>query len=557
MTSPARNEWWRSATIYQIYPRSFADSTGNGTGDLPGITSHLSDVKDLGIDAIWLSPFQTSPQKDAGYDVANYCDVDPLFGTMADFDALLSRAHELSLRVVIDLVPNHSSDVHPLFQAALAAAPGSPERAMYMFRDGAGPSGDVPPNNWESVFGGPAWTRTTNPDGTPGQWYLHLFDSSQPDFDWTNPRVHDFFLDVLRFWLDKGVDGFRVDVAHGLTKDPTLPDFRRDAQYWATPADQRPPCPFFGHDGVHPIYRQWRALIDSYPGDRILCAEAFVEPLTKMADWVRSDEMHQAFNFPFLVTRWEGEKVRKVIDDSLEAFGAAGAPSTWVLSNHDQIRHATRLAIDPRSYSGDRITGIGPKTEPKPDPILGLRRARAASAMMLALPGCAYIYNGEELGLPEATDIPDEFRQDPTFARTNGESYGRDGCRVPLPWVADAPAFGFNDTGATWLPQPRNYAEFARASQVGVSDSTLELYKRALRLRRELDLGNGELVWVDGFGVDVLAFANGPLTVIANYSDRAVALQAGEILLDSATANERAASERSLAPATTVWIRSN
>ena len=557
MTSPARNEWWRSATIYQIYPRSFADSTGNGTGDLPGITSHLSDVKDLGIDAIWLSPFQTSPQKDAGYDVANYCDVDPLFGTMADFDALLSRAHELSLRVVIDLVPNHSSDAHPLFQAALAAAPGSSERAMYMFRDGAGPSGDVPPNNWESVFGGPAWTRTTNPDGTPGQWYLHLFDSSQPDFDWTNPRVHEFFLDVLRFWLDKGVDGFRVDVAHGLTKDPTLPDFRRDAQYWATPADQRPPCPFFGHDGVHPIYRQWRALIDSYPGDRILCAEAFVEPLTKMADWVRSDEMHQAFNFPFLVTRWEGEKVRKVIDDSLEAFGAVGAPSTWVLSNHDQIRHATRLAIDPRSYSGDRITGIGPKTEPKPDPILGLRRARAASAMMLALPGCAYIYNGEELGLPEATDIPDEFRQDPTFARTNGESYGRDGCRVPLPWVADAPAFGFNDTGATWLPQPRNYAEFARASQVGVSDSTLELYKRALRLRRELDLGNGELVWVDGFGVDVLAFANGPLTVIANYSDRAVALQAGEILLDSATANERAASERSLAPATTVWIRSN
>jgi alpha-glucosidase len=306
---------------------------------------------------------------------------------------------------------------------------------------------------------------------------------------------------------------------------------------------------------VHPIYREWRTLIDSYPGDRILCAEAFVEPLTKMAEWVRPDEMHQAFNFPFLVTRWEGEKVRGVINASLDAFGAVGAPSTWVLSNHDQIRHATRLAIDPRSYTGDRITGIGPKTEPKPDPVEGLRRARAASAMMLALPGCAYIYNGEELGLPEATDIPDEFRQDPTFARTQGQAYGRDGCRVPIPWVADAPAFGFNSSGETWLPQPAVYRDFARDAQTGVSGSTLALYTRALRIRREFGLGLGHLSWIEGMGENVLAFTNGDVSVVANYSDKPVALPAGEILLDTTATGEPDASQGTLAPATTVWMR--
>jgi alpha-glucosidase len=425
---------------------------------------------------------------------------------------------------------------------------------MYMFREGEGANGELPPNNWESVFGGPAWTRTTNADGAPGQWYLHLFDSSQPDFDWTNPRVHSFFLDVLRFWLDKGVDGFRVDVAHGLTKEAGLPDFLRDAEYWASEPELRAQCPYFGHPGVHPIYREWRRLLDSYPGDRILCAEAFVEPLTTMAEWVRSDEMHQAFNFPFLVTRWEGERVRSVINESLAAFGAVGAPSTWVLSNHDQIRHATRLAIDPKSYSGDRITGIGPNTEPKPDTAEGLRRARAASAMMLALPGCAYIYNGEELGLPEATAIPDEFRQDPTFFRTQGEAYGRDGCRVPIPWVADAPAFGFNETGEAWLPQPASYREYARDAQVGVRGSTLEMYMLALRIRREVDLGDGTLRWLDGYEEDVLAFCNGEITVIANYSEKLVPLPAGDVVLDTSMLNDSAAS-RILAPETTVWIR--
>jgi alpha-glucosidase len=543
-------EWWRSAVIYQIYPRSFADANGDGIGDLSGITSRLPQLAELGVDAIWLSPFMTSPQRDAGYDVANYCDVDPLFGSLADFDTLANTAHNLGLRVIVDLVPNHSSSDHEWFQAALAAGPGSIERGRYMFREGTGANGELPPNNWESVFGGPAWTRAIEADGQPGQWYLHLFDTSQPDFDWTNRWVRDRFIEILRFWLNRGVDGFRVDVAHGLTKAPGLPDFRPDDAYWALPADQRPDHPYFGNDAVHEIYREWHQLLESYPGERILCAEAFVEPLSKMANWVRSDEMQQAFNFPFLVTRWDGEKMRGVINDSLESFHAVGAPSTWVLSNHDQIRHATRLALDPKAMTADRITGIGPLTEPKPDAVLGLRRARAASAMMLALPGGAYVYQGEELGLPEAVDIPDDRRDDPTFFRTNGESYGRDGCRVPIPWEDDKPAFGFGSNVDTWLPQPAVYREYARNLQEGVAGSTLELYKLALALRKQFGLGTGSFQWIEGTPEDVLAFTNGEISVYCNYSDAEFALPAGEIILDSDVSMDG-----TLAPAATVWMR--
>lgn len=518
-------------------------------GDLPGLTGRLGSLSHLGVDAIWLSPFMRSPQKDAGYDVSDYCDVDPIFGTLADFDAMLASAHDLSLKVIVDLVPNHCSDQHPWFRAALAAGEGSEERARFLFRDGQGEHGELPPNNWESVFGGPAWTRTTNPDGTPGQWYLHLFDTSQPDFDWTNPWVRERFLEILRFWLDRGVDGFRVDVAHGLVKMPGLPDFRMDDAYWALNPEDRPEHPYFGQPGVHEIYREWRALLESYPSERILCAEAYVEPLSKMALWVRPNEMHQAFNFPFLVTRWEGEKMRAVIDASISAFGAVGAPPTWVLSNHDQIRHATRLALDPREMTGDRIFGIGPKTEPKPDAALGLRRARAASVMMLALPGGAYLYQGEELGLPEAIDIPDEARQDPTFFRTHGERYGRDGCRVPLPWEAEKPSFGFGTSEASWLPQPEVYGDYARNLQQGVIGSTLELYTDALRLRREHRLGAGTLEWLPGLPADVLGFRNGSVRVIINYSETPHELPAGRLLLDSADASDGV-----LQPGTAVWL---
>ena len=432
---------------------------------------------------------------------------------------------------------------------ALAAGEGSEERARFMFREGKGVNGELPPNNWESVFGGPAWTRTTNPDGTPGQWYLHLFDSSQPDFDWTNRWVRDRFLEILRFWLDRGVDGFRVDVAHGLSKAPGLPDFRRDEEYWSTPAEVRPDNPYFGHEGVHEIYREWHQLLEEYPGERILCAEAFVEPLTKMALWVRPDEMQQAFNFPFLVTRWNGEQMRQVIKDSISAFHAVGAPSTWVLSNHDQIRHATRLALDPNANTADRITGIGPLTEPKPDNALGLARGRAASAMMLALPGVTYMYQGEELGLPEAMDIPDDKRQDPTFFRTAGESYGRDGCRVPIPWEAEATNYGFGLAGEPWLPQPAVYRDFARDLQEGVPGSTLELYKAALAIRKDRALGDGSLEWIEGTPENVLGFRNGDLTVFINYSKDNFVLPDGDIILDSAESSSGV-----LTPASAVWM---
>ncbi|HEV7849402.1 MAG TPA: glycoside hydrolase family 13 protein [Mycetocola sp.] len=566
MNSSNSTEWWRSAVIYQIYPRSFADANGDGLGDLPGITSRLAELQSLGVDAIWLSPFMTSPQKDAGYDVADYCDVDPIFGTLDDFDAMTSQAHAYGIRVIVDLVPNHSSDAHPWFQAALAAEPGSPERARYMFRDGKGENGDIEPNNWQSVFGGPAWTRTTNPDGTPGQWYLHIFDSSQPDFDWANEEVREMFRGVLRFWLDRGVDGFRVDVAHGMIKADGLPDYTPPAEGGSMGGttslglepgiddfsnDEDGGAPYWGQEGVHDIYRDWHLLLEEYEGDRVLCAEAWVDPLSKMAKWVRPDEMQQAFNFPYLETPWEASALRSVIDESLEAFGAVGAPSTWVLSNHDVVRHASRLALTAENPQGH---GIGPKSPGQPIRETGLRRARAASALMLALPGGAYLYQGEELGLPEVIDLPDSARQDPTWFRTNGERYGRDGCRVPIPWEAGAPAYGFNTTGAAWLPQPGDWDGYARDAQVDVEGSTLELYREALRLRREHTLGLGSVSWLEGFPEPVVAFSNGPVTVIANTGDTPLALPAefegADLLLTSADFDGA-----SVGGDATIWVR--
>jgi alpha-glucosidase len=533
-------EWWRTAVIYQIYPRSFADANGDGMGDLAGIRSRLPELAELGVDAIWLSPFYTSPQRDAGYDVSDYCDVDPLFGTLADYDAMQAAAHDLGIRVIVDIVPNHSSSDHPWFQAALAAGPGSEERSHYIFRDGRGENGELPPNNWESVFGGNAWTRTVDSDGTPGQWYLHLFDSTQPDFDWDNEWVRAQFRDVLRFWLDRGVDGFRVDVAHGMIKAKGLPDYTPPAAGGSmggatslepgVVAEPVAGAPYWAQDGVHDIYRDWRLVLDEYEGDRILAAEAWVDPLDRVAQWVRPDEMHQAFNFAYLETPWQAAPLRRVIDDSLAAFSAVGAPSTWVLSNHDVVRHATRLAL-----TGDNLQGhgIGPKTVGLPDPAVALRRARAATALMLALPGSSYIYQGEELGLPEVIHLPDASREDPTWFRTNGERYGRDGCRVPLPWEAAAPSYGFGPTAASWLPQPAEWATLARDAQKDVEGSTLSLYTSALALRREHSLGLGTLDWLPAPTDDVLVFRNGNVTVVANLGDQDVELPAGDVLLSS------------------------
>ena len=551
------SEWWRSAVIYQIYPRSFADGLNDdGIGDLPGITRRLHALVDLGVDAVWLSPFYTSPQKDAGYDVADYCDVDPLFGTLDDFDELEHRVHELGMKLIVDLVPNHTSDQHAWFKAALAAAPGSPERGHYLFRDGKGPNGELPPNNWESVFGGPGWTRSTNPDGTPGQWYLHLFDASQPDLDWTSPWVREQFREILRFWLDRGVDGFRVDVAHGLMKAPGLPDYTAPegvdsmGMIGLEPEaladfENLPTPPYWAQDSVHEIYRDWHEVLEQYPGDRVLCAEAWVEPLQKLARWVRPDEMQQAFNFSYLETPWNARLIRATVDASLEAFSGVGAPSTWVLSNHDVVRHATRLALTGDHPQG---SGIGPKSTGIPDRAFGLHRARAATALMLALPGSSYLYQGEELGLPEVVDLPDSARQDPTWFRTNHERYGRDGCRVPIPWEADAPSYGFSTGSKSWLPQPSYWREYARDTQVGVEGSTLELYRTLLALRAEHGLGTGGVSWLEGYGEDVVAFTNGAVTVVANAGKDAVTLPPGDILAASGPL------DGTVPPDTTVWI---
>ena len=526
------HEWWRSAVIYQIYPRSFADGNGDGMGDLKGITERLPKLRELGIDAVWCSPFFKSPQKDAGYDVSDYRDIDPLFGTLEDFDRLIEKGNELGIRVIVDLVPNHTSSEHPWFRAALKAAPGSVERSRYIFRDGKGENGELPPNNWPSVFGGNAWTRITEADGKPGQWYLHIFDSSQPDLNWDNDEVKDEFDSVLRFWLDRGAAGFRIDVAHGMIKQEGLPDVVETSTTMSgedknKPKDRVSPHPFWGQEGVHEINRRWRKVLDEY-NDRAMCAEAWVMPLSRMATWVRPDEYHQTFNFGYLETPWNAKAQRENIDNSLREFNGVGAPSTWVLSNHDVIRHATRLAYESVPKQGD---GIGPDY-PQPDVAKGLRKARAASAFMLGLPGGAYIYQGEELGLPEHTTLEGEFRQDPTYFRTKGERVGRDGCRVPIPWEAHKPAFGFSDSGKSWLPQPGLYKTYARDLQEGVPGSTLELYKRLLKLRKQYGMGHGSFAWADEqAGETSLAYVNNGILVIANFDGPAISLPVGEILV--------------------------
>ncbi|MCM3514777.1 alpha-amylase family glycosyl hydrolase [Nocardioides sp. P86] len=509
-------EWWRHAVIYQVYPRSFADSDGDGIGDLPGITSRLPYLRDLGVDALWISPFYTSPQKDHGYDVADYRDIDPLFGTLEDADRLVATAHELGLKLIVDLVPNHTSDAHVWFQAALAAGPGSAERARYLFREGRGEDGSQPPNNWSSVFGGPAWTRVED-----GQWYLHLFDSTQPDLDWRNPEVGDMFEDVLRFWLDRGVDGFRVDVAHGLVKEESLRDQVVDEGDTPASGEINPEAvssmvertmrdePMWDQPEVHEVYRRWRTVLDSYDGDRMMVAEAWTQSAESMARFVRPDEMHQSFNFSWLLAPWSAEEFASVVTGTLEALSGVGASPTWVLSNHDVVRHVTR-------YGGGAV---------------GLARARAATLAMLALPGSSYLYEGEELGL-EQVDVEPEHRQDPSWFRT-GE-VGRDGCRVPVPWSGDAAPYGFGPGDAQpWLPQPDDWAPLTVAAQQADPDSTLAFYQKALAARRAFAETAGDQVELLDLGRDVLAFRRGPLTVVVNCGATPVTRPAGDVVASS------------------------
>lgn len=542
-TTTTLDGWWRDAVVYQIYPRSFADGNGDGIGDLVGVERHLDYLKRLGVDAIWLSPFYVSPQADAGYDVADYRDVDPLFGTLADFDRMLATAHKRGLRVIVDLVPNHTSSEHVWFREALASKRGSAARARYMFGDGRGASGELPPNNWQSRFGGPAWTRIDDGNAS-GQWYLHLFDPGQPDLNWRNLEVVEEFNDILRFWLDRGVDGFRIDVAHGLIKHDDLPDWH-DKSSEITPAGRR--GPMWDQDDVHDIYRGWNAVLAEYGGERLLVAEAWVAPAERLSRYVRADEMQQTFNFDFMTVGWDAPGLRRSIDSALAANSAVGATTTWVLSNHDGVRHASRFGLaDPTGWP----RGIGSDDE-QPDAALGLARGRAATLLMLALPGSAYVFEGEELGLPEHTTLPAEVRQDPVFFRTGGEEAGRDGCRVPLPWTSDAPGLGFGPTGKTWLPQPEVFAELAVDRQEGVIGSTLEFYRSALALRREQGLGGGTFKW-NASNADVLDFENREVHIVVNFGDVPISLPAGVgVLLAS---DESAIANGALQPNRGVWL---
>ncbi len=529
----ADRDWWRHAVVYQIYPRSFADSNGDGVGDINGIRSRLPYLAGLGIDAIWINPWYPSPMKDAGYDVSDYRAIEPVFGTMADAEALLAEAHDAGIRVILDIVPNHTSDQHRWFQAALAAGPGSPERDRFIFRDGRGPGGDEPPNDWMSEFGGPAWTRVTEADGRPGQWYLRLFAPEQPDVNWNHPDIHAEFEQTLRFWFDRGVDGFRIDVAHGLVKDADLRDL--GGLTFPLPADAPEDVqhPHWDQPGVHDVFREWRSVADSYAEPKAFCGEIWVSRDHRLTAYLRPDELHTAFNFNFLQSPWRPADLRRVITSTLASHAGVGAPATWVLGNHDVCRPASRYAR-PQELVRAGFPNLHSYLGLPADPALGLRRARAAALLSLALPGAAYVYAGEELGLPEVEDIPDDARQDPMFAGTGGENVGRDGCRVPLPWTTGGESFGFSPEGsaAPWLPQPSDWGSYSAEAAEGDPASTLGLYRRALALRAELPaLGDGDLAWVEA-GPDVLAFTRDPgFGCWVNFGDAPVALPEGSSVL--------------------------
>jgi alpha-glucosidase len=510
----ATPQWWHDAVVYQIYVRSFADADGDGIGDLEGIRTRLGYLELLGVDALWLTPFYTSPMVDHGYDVADPRDVDPVFGDLATFDRLVSDAHEHGLRVTIDLVPNHTSCEHDWFRTALDAAPGSPERARYHFRRGRGPNGDEPPNNWQSVFGGPAWTRVHDPDGSPGEWYLHLFAPEQPDLNWANPEVWSDLEKTLRFWLDRGVDGFRIDVAHGMSKPPDLPDARaagapaRDDARW--PGAAADPDPRFDHDGVHDVHRMIRTVLDHYPG-RLVVGEVWVGDDSRFSRYVRPDELHLGFNFRLARAPFEAGAIRSAIEHSLAAVDPVGAPPAWTLSNHDVSRPVTR-------YGGGET---------------GLARARAMTLVELALPGVVYLYNGEELGLPDV-ELPDEALQDPVWERSGRTRRGRDRCRVPIPWEGSAPGFGFTE-GDPWLPMPPEYGKLVAAEQLEDTGSTLSLVRRAIELRKTHAGFHGEdLEWF-GAPAGCLAFRRAGTTLVCalNTSSEVVPLPPGEVLLGS------------------------
>jgi len=540
--APIDVPWWRRGVVYQVYVRSFADADGDGTGDLNGLRSRLPYLRRLGVDAIWLTPWYESPLADGGYDVADYRRIDPRFGTLDEAEALIAEAHAQDLEVIADLVPNHTSERHAWFQQAIASPPGHPARDRYLIRDGKGLDGSEPPNDWTSVFGGPAWTRLDD-----GQWYLHLFAAEQPDLNWENPEVRDEFDAILRFWLDRGIDGFRVDVAHGLAKDPALPDLGPDREGLlgsARPANHL----HWDRDDVHEIYRRWRAVLDGYEGDRMMVAEAWVTH-DRLPLYLRPDEYHQSFNFDFLEASWDAEELRTVIATSVSEARAVGSTPTWVLSNHDVMRETTRYGLPPGTD-----WRAWPATGPHEvlDPEAGTRRARAAALLLLGLPGSAYLYQGEELGLPEVWNLPDEVLDDPVWERSGHTYRGRDGCRVPLPWEAAGPSLGFGD-GKPWLPQPPEFRALAASVQEEDPDSVLNLFTQALQLRRKWGIADEEIELLD-LGPEVVGYRRpSGLTCVVNFGPGRVELPAHrQILLVSSPPSVTGATR--LEPDTSAWL---
>lgn len=533
--------WWESAVVYQVYIRSFADDNGDGIGDIEGLRSRLPYLSALGVDAVWINPWYPSPMADAGYDVADYCSIEPSYGTLDEAQHFIAEAHAAGIKVLLDIVPNHTSDQHAWFAAALAGEPGARDR--YLFRPGRGTGGELPPNDWQSVFGGPAWTRL--PDGS---WYLHLFAPGQPDLNWQHPEVRAEFERVLAFWFDRGVDGFRIDVAHGLVKADGLPD--RGAKTAGVQHNNTHPA--WDQDGVHEIYRGWRAVADAYTPPRVFIAEAWVPSNERLARYLRPDELHTAFQFDFLRAPWRASSLRSVVDDAIEAAASVGAPPTWVLSNHDVPRTVTRYS---RSQPAGMVESDWERarwSEENADHELGRRRARACALLQLALPGTAYVYQGEELGLEEVEDLPDEVRQDPTWVQSGFSDVGRDGCRVPLPWSDSAAPYGFSPAGAAkepWLPQPEHWGALAVAVQQADADSVLNLYRAALALRREHWVDAGDISWLDS-GAGVLAFERNGTQCWVNTGSADIALPAqATVILVSGPAPDGV-----LPPDTSAWL---
>jgi alpha-glucosidase len=517
--------WWRHAVIYEIYIRSFADANGDGTGDLAGVRSRLRYLRDLGVDAVWFTPWYVSPLADGGYDVADYRRIDPAFGDLAEAEALIAEARSYGIRTIVDVVPNHVSSQHPWFRAALDSAPGSPERSRFWFHPGRGADGEQMPTAWASNFGGPTWTRTAAHEGRPGEWYLHLFSEDQPDLNWNHPDVRREFEDVLRFWFDRGAAGIRIDSAALLVKDAELPEV----------PDQPGPGehPNVDRDEIHAIYRSWRAVADSYADSKALVGEVWLADAERFVRYLRPDELHTAFNFDFLARPWAPAELRTSIDQARAAHAPVDAPATWLLSNHDVTRPVTRYGRRDSSFSFTSKRRGTPT-----DLSAGRRRARAAALLAAALPGSLYIYQGDELGLDEVEDLPAEHLQDPMVVRSGGVDPGRDGCRVPLPWSGSTPPFGFSPPDGraeTWLPQPSRWATFTVEAQQADEGSMLALYRRSLAIRRsDPDLVTETFAWLPS-GPDVLAFRRGDRFVsITNFGTGAAAAPEGaELLLAS------------------------